>query len=282
MKLLTKLTKLSFTTAGIPLSTAKASALEGLKQVKRLELDGMEMEFVHGVRLNFQSAVELSKFSEENSLVLTAHGPYYINLNATEKEKILASQQRIFETAKVTSIAKGFSITFHAGFYLKSSKEQTYKIIKNSLLEIIQKLNSENIKIWIRPELTGKPTQFGDLDELISLSQEIDYVLPCIDFAHFIARENGKNNNEESFRNVFDKLEKNLGKEVLSNMHIHMSGINFSEKGERNHLPLEKSPLKWKIIMNLLKEYDVKGVVVSESPNIEEDAILMKNYYNSL
>lgn len=277
-----KFSKLFFATAGIPLSTPKPTALDGLRRVKELNLDGMELEFVHGVKMGSQSAKELGSFSEDNELILTAHGPYYINLNAQQKEKIKASQQRIYETAKITALAKGVSITFHAGFYLSNTKEQTYRVIRNSLAEILERLAAENINVWIRPELTGKPTQFGDLNELILLSQELEGVLPCIDFAHYIARENGKNNNEDSFRKVLDSLEKNLGKDILENMHIHMSGINFSEKGEKNHLPLEESPLKWKTIMNLLKEYNVKGIVVSESPNIEEDAILMKRYYNSL
>jgi deoxyribonuclease-4 len=59
-----------------------------------------------------------------------------------------------------------------------------------------------------------------------------------------------------------------------------MSGITLDKKG--THLNLEESDMPWKDILKLLKEYKVKGVVISESPNIEQDAIRMRDYYKKL
>ncbi|MEM4499871.1 MAG: TIM barrel protein [Candidatus Woesearchaeota archaeon] len=277
-----RIKKLCFVPAGVPLSSSDTSTISGLKRVKELNLDGMEMEFVQGVRMSEKTAIEIGKFAEGNHLVLTAHGPYFINLNAKEKEKVEKSIERIYQTAKIAHIASGYSITFHAGFYFQDDREIAYRTARDNLSRVIEKLKSEKIEIWVRPELTGKKTQIGSFEELLKFSSELDQVMPCIDFAHYVARENGLTNDEKYFRYIFDGIEKNLGKAGLENMHIHMSGINYSEKGERNHLNLQESSLKWKKIIELLHEYNVKGVVVSESPNIEKDAILMKTYYNSL
>lgn len=90
----------------------------------------------------------------------------------------------------------------------------------------------------MRPEITGKPTQFGgDLKELVNLSEELEMVLPTIDFAHCHARNAGKFNTVEEWREMLGFMEDRLGREALDNMHIHMSGINYTAKGERNHLP---------------------------------------------
>lgn len=273
------MSKLNFLTAGIP--TISNSTISGLHDIIKLKLDGMELEYVRGVRLNKELAREIKKIKEENGLVLTAHGPYYINLNATEEEKIKNSYRHILETAEQAYNSGAFSCTFHAGFYLNKSKEQTYKTIKKHLEKIVEEVKSRNYKIWIRPETTGKETQFGNIDEIISLSQEIDQVLPCIDFAHIHARYNGKYNTKKEFENLLNRIESDLGRQALENMHIHLSGINYTEKGEKNHLNLQDSDMNYKELLTILKEYNVKGALVSESPNIEKDALLMKKYYTT-
>jgi deoxyribonuclease-4 len=102
--------------------------------------------------------------------------------------------------------------------------------------------------------------------------------MPCIDFAHMHAIE-GKNNSYEEFSGILQEVEKSLGKEGLENMHIHMSGINYTEKGERNHLTLDDSDMKYGELMDAFRDFKVKGVVINESPNIEEDALLLQKVY---
>jgi deoxyribonuclease-4 len=40
--------------------------------------------------------------------------------------------------------------------------------------------------------------------------------------------------------------------------------------------------MNWEDLLRVLKEFKVKGVVISESPNIEGDALLMKNKYEEI
>ena len=222
--------KLRIGTAGIPISTPKPSILNGIKQVRELGLDAMEMEFVRGVNLSSENAKLAKKIAESKDIVLTAHGPYYINLNANENEKRELSIKRILLTAERAWEAGGYSIVFHAAYYMKSEKSETYKKVKEALIRIVKELQDKGITIWIRPETTGKITQFGDLDELIKLSQEIEQVLPCIDFAHLHARSNGKFNTYEEFSAILEKVEEGLGREALDNMHIHFSGIAYMRR----------------------------------------------------
>ncbi len=65
-------------------------------------------------------------------------------------------------------------------------------------------------------------------------------------------------------------------------MHIHLTGINYTEKGERNHIPLAESDMNYTDLLKTFKEFGCAGVVTCESPNIEQDALLMKKFYDGL
>ncbi len=266
--------KLHFGTAGIPLSSKKRDSAAGIQQVRKLGLGCMELEFVHGVRMSPEKALEVRKSAEKHNIKLTAHGPYYINLNSSP-DVVKRSRQRIKKTAKIAEFCGAHSVTFHAAFYIKKDPEKVTETVKRELKNISEKVNVE-----IRPELTGKPTQWGNIDEIIKVC-EIPGVSPCIDYAHFIARSGGKTNNYESFRELLTKIEENLGKPALKNMHIHIAGIEYSKKGEKRHRCISESDIRIKDIIRTWKEFDIKGVVISESPNIEDDALLVKRMYRN-
>ncbi len=277
-----KVDRLRFGTAGIPLSTPKRSTIDGIEHVRRLGLDAMELEFVRGVNLKPELAKKIKYVAKKHDVLLTAHAPYYINLNATEKAKVEASKRRIIQSAERLYDAGGWSVVFHAGYYLKQDPAKVYDKIKAELKDIERELMDRGIKVWIRPELTGKPTQFGDLKEIVRLSEELEMVLPTIDFAHAHARNKGRCNTAEEWREMLSFIEDRLGREALDNMHIHISGIEYGEKGERNHLNLQESDMNWEDLLRVLKEFRIKGVVISESPNIEGDALLMKKKYEEI
>lgn len=264
---------LLFGTPGIPLSAG--NTLDGIKQVKKLGLDAMELEFVHNVNVNEELALEIKKTAE---IVLTCHGQYYVNLASNEPAKYHASINRMVSAAKRLSECAGWSAVWHFGFYLDRPKEKVFDLIKKGVKEVVSKLKEENVSVWIRPETTGKLTQWGDLQETIKLAQEVEQVLPCIDFSHLHARS-GKMNSFDEFKEVLAQLEKGLGKTALDNMHMHCSGINFGPKGELNHLNLEDSDMNYCDLLKALKEFKVKGVIISESPNVESDALLLKKTY---
>lgn len=270
---------LLFGTAGIPISTEPRNTENGIKQVRILGLEAMELEFVQSVNISEEKAPLIKKVSQENNVVLTCHGQYFINLNSLEKEKRDASIERILKAAKITSMCGGWSVCFHAAYYL-GNPGLAYRNVKIGLKEVTKKLKDSGIEIWIRPETGGKTSQFGNLEELIKISQDVENVLPCIDFAHHYARSLGKVNTYQDFSFILESLEKGLGKEILNNMHIHTEGIEFGKTGERFHLNLDDSKLNYQELIKAWKDFKIKGVVICESPNIEKDALMMKGVYN--
>ena len=277
-----KMNKLNFLTAGMPLSTGKGGYPKAFEIIENMNLDGMEVEFVHGVRMSDDTRAFLNNLQKEKGFILTAHAPFYVNLNSKEEEKVEASVQRIIETAKATHDFNGYSITYHAAFYMGSDAETAYNQVKTQTQKILTTLNENNIKVWIRPETTGKASQWGDYEEIIRLSKEFDQVLPCIDFSHIHARTAGEYNTYDEFCKVLDRIGTELGEFALNNFHAHLAGIEYTKKGEKCHLNLEDSDMNYKDLLKALKEFGVKGALVCESPNIETDAKLLKDYYLSL
>ena len=236
---------------------------------------------MRGVKMNEQMAQQVGDVAKKCAVRLTAHAPYFINLNAHEKEKILASQERLIHTARISSLFEASGIVFHAASYLNDSPSEVYERAKVKLEETVRKLRATGNRILLRPETTGKGSQFGSLDEVLNLSAEIEGIAPCIDFAHLHART-GNFNSYREFIAILKQVEERLGRQALEQMHIHLSGIQYSQKGEIKHLNLKDSDLRYVELLRALKELEVKGLIICESPNREGDAQLLKETYNSL
>lgn len=266
-----------FGPAGIPIQCKGTSTIDGIKCCRELGLDAMEMEFVHGVRMSPETAKEAGRISDELDVRLSSHAPYYINL--CSKEKAETSKKHIIDSAKITALAKGRVTVFHPGYYQKLDRETAFEIAKKNLKKIEEELQSDDIKITLGAETVGKKSAFGGLTENIRLSQELEMVEPVIDFAHLVARGDFKLKTKNDYQAVFDLVEKEINGYSM-HFHSHFSEINYSEKGERNHVVLdERNEPPYKPLMELMAEQGYSGSIICESPKIDLDAIKMQEYY---
>lgn len=272
---------LLFGTGGTPHSAKTNTTIDGIRRVAELGLGCMEIEFVQGVRMGEAGARLVAEIATKEGVKLSAHGPYFINLNAHEPEKIKASQSRMLQTARIASLCQAESIVFHIAFYLGDSPDKTYNNVKKYLEEVMHQIRRENNRVLIRPEVMGKPSQFGNLEEILDLCTEIDGVAPCIDFAHWHART-GEFNSYQEFASILELVEERLSRAALDNMHIHAAGIAYGKKGERKHLNLRESDFQYVEFLQAVKDYNAGGMVICESPNLEEDALLLQETYNTL
>jgi deoxyribonuclease IV len=272
---------LLFGTGGTPRSTKGQSSVSGIKRIRELSLDCMELEFVQGVRMGEKGAQNVLEASLKENVALSVHAPYYINLNSYDDEKLKASQERIYQAARIGSLCGAESIVFHPAFYQKSSKEDTYKKVSEALEKLTGLLREEGINAVLRPETMGKPAQFGALEEVLTLSAEIEGVMPCLDFCHLHSRE-GKENSYPEFTEILSRVEEVLGKEGISNMHMHVSGVEYGANGEKRHLSLKDSDFNYPELMQVLKEFKTEGRIILESPVLEQDALMLREIYTEL
>ncbi len=282
-KLITQYEKLFIGTAGVPESSEDSSTESGIIRIRELKLDCMEVEFVKGVRIKEERAIKIKELAEEKKVFLSIHAPYWINLNTRDKSKFKNSLKYIYDSARIGYHMGAYEICFHSAYIHEDELKNVRKKVKEGLLSVIEKLDRENIKVRLRPETMGKPTQYADLSELLELSLEFKgEVEPCLDFAHLYARSLGKINCYKEFLKIIEEYETALGKDSLKRMHIHISGMEYGEKGEKKHLIFKESKFKFKEALKVLKEKDIMGFLICESPQLEKDALILKREYKKL
>lgn len=270
---------LLFGTAGTPLSSKGTDSISGIRRVHELGLGCMELEFVRGVKMGEKTARAVHEAAKQLDIRLSVHAPYYINLNA-EGETLEASKERIMNSARIGAVCGAKSVVVHAGFIQKYPRGVVYERIKKAIIDIMEKLKSEGVDSTLRIETMGRGSQFGSLEEALAIT-EVDGVLPCIDFSHLHA-VTGKNNSREEFDSILAQVEEKLGRRGLDDMHIHVSGIEYSDKGEKNHLVFSESDFKYKELTQAFSDFNIKGMVICESPNLEDDALALKKEYDGV
>lgn len=271
--------KIKFGPAGIPIQCKGSSTLDGIQCCSDLGLNAMEIQFGMGVRLKKEIASEIKTLSKKLEISISSHAPYFVNLCSEDKKKFEISKRNLFQAGEITSLAGGELFVFHPGFYQKLTIEEAYKNALTHLKEVKEKFDQHSIKIIFGAETVGKKSAFGSIYEIIKLSQELDFIKPVIDFAHLHARGDFRFKNKEDYLKLFNKLEKELP-DYLKQMHCHFSEINYSQKGEKNHLVFgSNNEPPFKPLMEVLAEQGYSGTIICESPNLDIDALKMQEHY---
>lgn len=270
-----------FGTGGPPESAAALTSMGGMEEVVKLGLDTMELEFVQGVRMGKDKAAEVGALAAELKLPLSVHAPYYVNLAAKEPQKIEDSIKRLLDSARIGNLCGADRVVFHAGFFMGRDRDVVYGMILENMRRVMAGLAAEGLgHVLMMPELTGKESQFGSPEELFRLCSDLDGVLPCMDFSHLYARTVGVCNGYDCFCEVFEKTVAALGERALNNVHVHLSGIEYTKKGERRHLNVLDCGIEYKEVIRALGAFGARARVVCESPDRGHDAGLFKKFWS--
>ncbi|MEM0092295.1 MAG: deoxyribonuclease IV [Saccharolobus sp.] len=257
--------------AGIPYASKKRNTIEGIKTVKELGLNAMEVEFVQGVRMSKDTAKETGQVAKELGIRLSVHAPYFINLCSDDQEKVEASKKRIIESADRAELMGADAIAIHIAFYEKDKAKECYEKVKSELGEVVDNARSMGIKnVKFGVETMAKETAFGTLDEVISISKEIKGVIPYIDWAHTFARQGGQINYGE----IIDRLVKELG---LTHINSHFESLeNRKGKYVDEHVPIDYNSPPFEPLAKEILKRDISITLICESPELERDALKMK------
>jgi len=273
-----------FGTVGSPKSTPKkpGGSVGGAIYSAELGLYGLELGWVRSVRVSEKTCAAIKAAAEENNVALSVHAPYFINLNADEEEWP-KSRKRLMDAAHYGHLAGATDIVFHSGSYFERAPEEVLPGAIIRLQDCIRELRANDNPVTLRPETMGKSAMLGSLEDTIKMSQEIEGVAPCIDFAHLHARPgDGSFNSYAEWVQTLELYGRELGAGALKELHCHISGIKYSAKGEREHLTLEESDLDLASILQSLLDFECAGRILVESPILEDDARLVRDAWLKL
>ncbi|MCE4617545.1 MAG: deoxyribonuclease IV [Desulfurococcales archaeon] len=272
--------KIRFGPAGKPINY-KGDMAGVPAYLSKIGLDALEYEAVRGVRIKEEKARLLGEEAEKHGVLLSMHAPYYINLASKEKEKAEASRKRLYQAVRASHWMKAYAVVFHPGYYKgwTSPVEATKEVIRQ-LKVLVDEITTDGYTYpWLAPETTGKDSQVGSLDDIIMICTEIPKCRPTVDWAHLYARNQGKTVlTVEQIVEVIDRLEKELGSDPINPLHTHFSKIEYGKGGEKMHHTLEEDEYgpDWRIVCKAYAELGINATVISESPILEEDALVMK------
>jgi deoxyribonuclease-4 len=277
-------TDFRFGTVGSPTSTPKkpGGSVGAVMQISALELGALELGWVQSVRVAEETCLAIRGAAQEKDVLISVHAPYFINLNATAEEWP-KSRQRLMDAAYYGHLAGATDIVFHPGSYFGREPGEVLPIAIQRLSECLNELRAAGNPVTLRPETMGKSAMLGSLEDTLAMSQAIPRVLPCLDFAHLHARPgDGSVNSKAEWDSLLESYEQALGADALNHLHIHLSGIEYGPKGERNHLPLAEADLKLEELFRSLLDHGCQGRILCESPILEEDALFMQSLWKRL
>jgi deoxyribonuclease-4 len=274
-----------FGTVGTPRSTPKkpGGTIGTIQYLAEQGLMAFEIGWVRSVRVSEKTCQKIKETAQEHEVQLSVHAPYYINLNA-DAEEWPKSRKRLMDAAYYGHLAGATDVVFHPGSYFEQEPDEVLETALPRLRGCVEELRKADNPITLRPETMGKGALLGSLQDTLVMSQEIDGVEPCLDFAHLHARtSDGTFNSYEGWSRAFESMKKALGSKSLQRLHCHLSGIEYSDKGERNHLMLADSDFDLDGLLRALHEFDCSGRIVCESPeDMDKDAKVIKQAWSKL
>ena len=255
--------------------------------LQQFGLNAFEYQCGRGVRVNEAAVKQLGADAKEKDIALSLHAPYYISLSSLEEEKRHNSVRYIVDSAKAAELMGADRIVVHSGSCGKLSREEALTLAKDTLQKALNTLDELGLgHITVCPETMGKVNQLGNLDEVLSLCELDERLIPCIDFGHLDARPFGEIQGKEQYREILDAVENRLGRSRLQVFHSHFSRIEYTEKGgEKCHLTFADTVYgpPFEPLMDLVAEKGLTPRFISESAGTQaEDAKTMMEYYENI
>jgi deoxyribonuclease-4 len=267
-----------FGTVGSPSGTPKkpGGSVGAIQFSKSIGLTAFELGWVQSVRVSEETCALIKQTASEQGVGISVHAPYFINLNANDDEWP-KSRKRLMDAAHYGNLAGATDIIFHPGSYFERPPEEVLKVAIPRLKGCVDELRKAGNPVTLRPETMGKSAMLGSAADALEMAKSIQGVEPCLDFAHLHARPgDGSMNTYEEWSALLNAYQKAVGKAALKHLHIHLSGIEYGPKGEKNHLKLAEADLDLKALFRALSEFGCAGRILCESPIMEEDALNMK------
>lgn len=259
------------------------TSLQVPEYIERMGLDAFEYQCGRGVNIGTDKAEKLGVLAKEKNIYLSLHAPYYISMSSVDESKRLNSINYILQSARAVKAMGGCRIIVHTGSCGKITREHALELALDTMRRSIEALDAEGLgDIRICPETMGKVNQLGTLDEVLALCSLDERLIPCIDFGHLNARDQGILKTYDDFERIFKAIEDKLGISRLREYHSHFSKIEYSAGGEVRHLTFADTLYgpNYEPVMELTRKYGCSPTIICESAGTQaEDAKAMKDYY---
>lgn len=275
-----------FGPAGNAESFPYKSSADAPRWLSTLGLDAYEYQCGKGVNVGEETARKLGAAAAANSVALSLHAPYFINLANPDPESLKKTTGYIIAACRAADWMGATRVVIHSGALMKRTRREAQDIALNSLKEIVSAVDGEGFgHITLCPETMGKINQLGDLDEVLELCTLDERLTPCIDFGHLYARTLGELEGHEACVRMLDRVVEVLGEERASHFHSHFSKIQFTPNGgEKMHLTFDQDefgPDPAPLMAEIARRGWNPTFICESAGTQAEDAVTMKKLYQA-
>lgn len=256
-------------TAGYPPGSRGPS--DALRRLSAASLDAMEVQFVRQVSMSLERAEALGNEAAAAGVRLSAHAPYYVNFNSANVETRDRSVMWVLESLRRAQAMGASVVVVHAASYGKEQENATARV-EEGLLRVRERMDDEGIRTAIGLETMGKKGSWGTLDEIASVAASVEGTVPVLDFAHIHARSAGGLRSADDFAEIIAECRSISGEDP----HCHVSGVEYGDKGERKHLPLDSKEPDYGLLAEASVHLGEDAVLIVESPRPLDDAVLLR------
>jgi deoxyribonuclease-4 len=241
------------------------------------EMTALEYAAVHGLRTSEEKARQIGKLAKQHNISMSMHAAYYISIASKDSQIRERSRQRLIKALTFAPLMGVKRIVFHPGTHGGLSKDEAHQVIRDSLQSVWDDAGHLSDGALLAPEIAGKLSMYGSVEQIIKLCQDVDGCIPTIDWAHLYARRQGQLESKKDYLKIIDQFERELGNLFVDNMHFHISAISFTEKGEASHQHFggDYGPNIYPL-MEVVNEVGYKPTFICESPNPLRGAIYAK------
>jgi len=236
-----------------------------------IEEDDILITLASGLVQNYHELRELGRMGRQLDVRLSMHTPYYMDLASNTD-----ISQRCLDNVRwagiMTHQMAGDIVVTHQGLYGHEGIDAATRNITDNVEMLMGWWKDNGLTPLMGLETSGRQEVFGSLDEILAIADQVEGVVPVINFAHTHARENGALREPEDFGDILDSVKEHVGGEFYT----HFAGVEHESGNEKRVTPIKKGDLRFEPLAEYLVENMPEITIISSSPLLEHDAMYMK------
>jgi deoxyribonuclease-4 len=239
-----------------------------------------EIDFEQKFWMDYPWAERFGELAAGEQIALSVHAPIAAFMGHVERDKKQRMAVGMLDHSAGIAVSCGAElVVFHPGFLLGREREDAIAAVVDQLAELRERLEAKGRGVPFGIEIMGRVRELGSAEDVFSISAQLPWVRPVLDFAHLHAVTDGAFTTVDSFAGVLELADTII--EPGAPFHVHFSDIAYANRNETKHLSYGEGTLRAEPLRDALSRFERPATVISESPDAESTqairAILLAN-----
>jgi len=225
-----------------------------------------EIDFEGGFWMDWDFARSFGELAQEADIALSLHAPIPAFLGHLDRDKKYRMAVGMLDhSAGIAVACHAEPVVFHPGFLLGRERDQAIAAVVEQLRDLRERLEAKGRAVPFGIEIMGRVRELGTVEDVFTISSQLEWVRPVLDFAHLHAVTDGGYTSVTAFDSTLAVADSLLERDAP--FHIHFSDISFANRNEKSHLPYGEGTLRAEPLAEALQRRDRPATVIGESPD---------------